>query len=226
MGMLSGTQSNLTMSEHLDHTDCAFGDVHEYDTMICSLYEIRQKEGESMEEYMLWIHEAMAVICHTYPDRVTDQGKNLAWDQFYHGLMPSLRDALGFTMAELPESRLAPVLTHCTCWLRRWRCGSLHIHPEVGQDPLKLIGISTGDILPLWDELQCWQRRNCSHPTLIHQTLRHLSQMSLRGWASEWPRWWTTTSSRSVVALCVEQLITLQEIALIGRPSVLGIRSI
>ena len=42
--------SNLTVTEHIDGM---FGDVHEYDTMICSSYEIKQKEGESMEEYML-----------------------------------------------------------------------------------------------------------------------------------------------------------------------------
>ena len=29
---------------------------------------------------MLWIHEAVAVICHTYPDRIADQGKNLTRD--------------------------------------------------------------------------------------------------------------------------------------------------
>ena len=45
--------SNLTVTELLECMDHAFGDVHEYDTMIQSLYEIRQKEGESMEEYML-----------------------------------------------------------------------------------------------------------------------------------------------------------------------------
>ena len=44
---------NFTVTELLELMDCAFGDVHEYDTMICSLYEIRQKEGESVEEYML-----------------------------------------------------------------------------------------------------------------------------------------------------------------------------
>ena len=88
----------------MDHT---FGDVCKYDTIIRSLYEIRQKERESVEEYMLRIHEAVAVIHHTYPDRVTDQGKNLAWDQFYHGLVPSLQDALEFAMAELPEREQA-----------------------------------------------------------------------------------------------------------------------
>ena len=36
--------------ECMSHT---FGDVHEYGMMICSLSQIRQKEGESMDEYML-----------------------------------------------------------------------------------------------------------------------------------------------------------------------------
>ena len=44
---------NLMVTELLEQMDHAFGDMHEYNTMICSLYEIRQKEGESMEEYML-----------------------------------------------------------------------------------------------------------------------------------------------------------------------------
>ena len=56
-----------------------------------------------MEEYMLQIQEAVAVIHCTYPDQVTDQGKNLARDWFYHGLSPSLHNALGFMMAELPK---------------------------------------------------------------------------------------------------------------------------
>ena len=94
---------NLTMTELLECMDHTFGDVREYDTMIRSLYEIRQKESKSMEEYMLQIHEAVAVICHAYPDWVTDQGKNLVQDRFYHGLMPSLPDALGLAMAEFPE---------------------------------------------------------------------------------------------------------------------------
>ena len=37
----------------LERMDHAFGYVCEYNMMIRSLYEIRQKEGESMEEYML-----------------------------------------------------------------------------------------------------------------------------------------------------------------------------
>ena len=64
---LDGGQ-NLTVTELLECMDCAFGNVCEYDMMIHSLYEIRQKEGESVEKYMLQIHEAIAVICHTYLD--------------------------------------------------------------------------------------------------------------------------------------------------------------
>ena len=94
---------NLTIPELLACMDHEFSDVCNYDTMIRSLYEIRQKDSESVEEYMLQIHEAVAVIFHTYPDQICNQGKNLMWDQFYHGLSPSLCDALGFTMAELPE---------------------------------------------------------------------------------------------------------------------------
>ena len=41
------------MTKLLEDMDCTFGDVHEYNTMIRSLYEIRQKEGKSVEEYML-----------------------------------------------------------------------------------------------------------------------------------------------------------------------------
>ena len=37
--------SNLTVTELLEHMDHVFGDVHEYDTMIHSLHEIRQKDG-------------------------------------------------------------------------------------------------------------------------------------------------------------------------------------
>ena len=44
---------NITVPELLACMDCAFSDVCDYDTMIKSLYEIRQKDSESVEEYML-----------------------------------------------------------------------------------------------------------------------------------------------------------------------------
>ena len=52
MHSLDGGQ-NLTVTELLEWVDCAFGDVREYDTVICSLHKIRQEEGESVKEYML-----------------------------------------------------------------------------------------------------------------------------------------------------------------------------
>ena len=36
--------------------------AHDYDSMIRSLYKIHQKENESIEEYMLRVHEAVAVV--------------------------------------------------------------------------------------------------------------------------------------------------------------------
>ena len=52
----------LMVTKLLECINRVFGDVHQYNTMICSLYEIRQKEGESVEEYMLQIHKAVAII--------------------------------------------------------------------------------------------------------------------------------------------------------------------
>ena len=53
VGAFPGWGPNLTVTELLEWVNCMFGDVHEYDMMICFLCKIRQKEGESMEEYML-----------------------------------------------------------------------------------------------------------------------------------------------------------------------------
>ena len=44
---------NITVPELLEHMDRAFSEMCDYNTMIRSLYEIRQKESESVEEYML-----------------------------------------------------------------------------------------------------------------------------------------------------------------------------
>ena len=56
---------------------------------------------------MLHIHEAVAVICRAYLDRLWDRGRDLKKDHFYHGLCPYLHDALSFAMAELPEREQA-----------------------------------------------------------------------------------------------------------------------
>ena len=87
--------------------DTMFGSIRDYDSMIRSLYKIHQKETESVEEYMLRIHDAVAIFYQAHPERMSDQGKNLRWDRFYHGLLPHLHNALGFAMADLPKREQA-----------------------------------------------------------------------------------------------------------------------
>ena len=57
--------------------DCTFGNMHDYNSMIQSLYEIHQKEHETVEEYMLKFHEAAAVVKHACPDQVPNEGEGL-----------------------------------------------------------------------------------------------------------------------------------------------------
>ena len=88
----------------MDHT---LRNVHDYDSMIWSLYEIHQKEHKIVEENMLRVHEAVAVVKCAYPDQVPDEGEGLRRDRFYYGLIPSHRDMLTFVMADLPEREQA-----------------------------------------------------------------------------------------------------------------------
>ena len=81
-------REHLTLTELLHHMDRAFGEVSEVDVMIRSMYEIRQAEKETMEEYMLHIHEAVVVIQHAYPGRLTNQDKNFLRNHFYNSLLP------------------------------------------------------------------------------------------------------------------------------------------
>ena len=107
-------REHLTLTELLQHMDRAFGEVSEADTMIRSMYEIRQVEKETVEEYMLHIHEAVVVIQHAYLERLTNQDKNFLHDHFYNGLLPSLHEALGFAVADLRErSKHALCLIPC-----------------------------------------------------------------------------------------------------------------
>ena len=74
---------NIPLDELLRCMDCTFGNVRDYDSMIWSLYEICQKESETVEEYILRVHEVVAVVKHTYPDQVPNEGEGLRWDHFY-----------------------------------------------------------------------------------------------------------------------------------------------
>ena len=57
--------------------DHIFRNVHDYDSMIQSLYEICQKDSKSVEEYMLRVYEAVAVVRHSYPDQVPNERESL-----------------------------------------------------------------------------------------------------------------------------------------------------
>ena len=89
------------------HMESTFGNKRDYDAMIRTLYEVQQRDDEMVEEYMLRIHEVVAVICRAYPDCLLDRGRDLKKDRFYHGLHPYLHDALSFAMAELPKREQA-----------------------------------------------------------------------------------------------------------------------
>ena len=71
---------NILLDELLRHMDHMFGNVLDYDSIVQSLYEICQKDSKSMEEYMLHIHKAEAVVRHTYLDQVPNEGEGLRQD--------------------------------------------------------------------------------------------------------------------------------------------------
>ena len=98
---------DISVQDLLMHMERPFGNKRDYDAMIRTLYEVQQRDDEMVEEYMLHIHEAVAVICQAYPDRLPDRGWDLKKDRFYHGLCPYLHDALSFALAELPEREQA-----------------------------------------------------------------------------------------------------------------------
>ena len=56
---------NISLNDLLRRMDRTFGNVRDYDSMIRSLYEIHQKESETVEEYMLRVHEVVAVVKRT-----------------------------------------------------------------------------------------------------------------------------------------------------------------
>ena len=98
---------DISVQDLLMHMEKTFGNKRDYDAMIRTLYEVQQKEDETLEEYMLCIHDAIAVICHVFPEHLHDWGRDLKKDRFYHRLHPYLHDALSFAMAEQPEREQA-----------------------------------------------------------------------------------------------------------------------
>ena len=98
---------DISMWDLLMHMERTLGNKPDCDAMIRTLYEVQQRDNNTVEEYMLCIHEAVAVIRRAYPDHLPDRGRDLKKDCFYHGLHPYLHDALSFAMAELPEREQA-----------------------------------------------------------------------------------------------------------------------
>ena len=98
---------DISMKDLLMHMEKMFGNKCNYDAMIRMLYEVQQKEDETVEEYMLCIHDAVAVIHRTYLEHLPDCGRDLKKECFYHGLRPYLHDALSFAMVELPKREQA-----------------------------------------------------------------------------------------------------------------------
>ena len=98
---------DISVKDFLMHMEKTFGNKHNYNAMIRTLYEVQQKEDETLEEYMLCIHDAVTVIHHAYLECLPDHGRDLNKDHFYHGLCPYLHDALSFVMAELPKRKQA-----------------------------------------------------------------------------------------------------------------------
>ena len=97
---------DISLWDLLMHMEKTFGNKHDYDAMIRTLYEVQQREDKTVEEYMLCIHDAVVVIHCAYPECLPDGGRDLK-DRFYHGLRPYLHDALSFAMVELPEREQA-----------------------------------------------------------------------------------------------------------------------
>ena len=53
---------DISMQELLMHMEKTFGNKHDYDAMIRTLYEVQQKEDETVEEYIHCIHDVVMVI--------------------------------------------------------------------------------------------------------------------------------------------------------------------
>ena len=98
---------DISVQDLLMHTEKTFGSKCDYNAMIRTLYKVQQKEDETMEEYMLCIHDAVRVIHHAYLKHLPNRGRDLKKDHFYHGLHPYLHDAFSFALAELPEREQA-----------------------------------------------------------------------------------------------------------------------
>ena len=63
MGSHAGKGKDISMWDLLMHMEKTIGNKRDYDAMIRTLYEVQQRDDKTVEEYMLYIHEAVAVLC-------------------------------------------------------------------------------------------------------------------------------------------------------------------
>ena len=121
---------DISVRDLLMHMERTFGNKHDYDAMIRTLYEVQQRDDETVEEYMLCIHKAVAVICRAYLEHLPDRGRDLKKDCFYHGLCPYFHDAFSFAMAELPKREQAcPTFDTLYMLTKKLEAGQLaHMH--------------------------------------------------------------------------------------------------
>ena len=73
---------DISMQDLLMHMEKTFSNKRDYDAMIMTMYEVQQKEEETVGEYMLCIHDAVTVIYCTYPEHLPDWGRDLKKDRF------------------------------------------------------------------------------------------------------------------------------------------------
>ena len=150
---------DISVQYLLMHMEKTLGNKCNYDAMIRTLYEVQQKEDETVEEYMLRIHDAVTVICHTYLEHLPNCGRDLKKDHIYHGLHPYLHDALSFAMAELPKREQAhPMFDTLYTFAKKLEAGQLaqacHYAPSLDayQEKHRHYPAPTGRVVALEEE--------------------------------------------------------------------------
>ena len=150
---------DISVWDLLMHMEKTFSNKCDYDAMTRTLYEVQQQEDETVEEYMLHIHDAVAVIRRAYPERLPDWVWDLKKDRFYHGLCPYLHDALSFAMAELPKRKRArPTFDTLYTLAKKLEAGNRRVHTSILPAWI-CIEKRTGTTQCQWAEWQHWMRR-------------------------------------------------------------------
>ena len=67
---------DISVCDLLMHMERTFGNKRDYDAMIRTLYEVQQRDDETVEEYMLHIHKGVTVICEHILSTSQTGGRN------------------------------------------------------------------------------------------------------------------------------------------------------